>query len=447
MNLKIDNVRQLSLFFGVILCAFMMIHTALWWPGSLTPDSMTQYIMAKQGIYSDHHPAVMSWVWRYLDKVIEGPALMLILHFTLLYAGMWLFMDTISSALFKKNRLLTWSLCSVFVLIPFFPGIFIYSGMIWKDIGFAFAYVLCAGLLTRAWMQQRGLRVYEHMLFFLVLFYGTSIKFQGQYLAPVMLLWWSMLVWTHHKVNYVILRFAISLFFFYTALVGVNRILVPTQQENHSWQYVKLYDLAALSVYKDTPLFPEFAQTQHFTQSKLHSTFNHRLVDDLAFPQDAILRIGKTVNEREELWHTWMREVLHAPHIYLMHRVKNLAYTLLGVPGFETFMNLLNARYDPHSLTYKILKYTARSFGYIVFAHALFAVLTIIYMMGGAFSLRRSRWAAPLFFMNLSSTVLIGALLFFSMAGTPRYTYIMMCLCQISHVFAFLTWRERRTDL
>lgn len=423
-----DNNRL----FGVILLALLCLHLAVAWPGILSPDSIGQYAMAKSGVYSDHHPALMSFVWRYLDRILEGSGLMLALHLVMLYTGLWYFIRAVSARTVNHAR---W-LCLALALIPFFPGVLVYSLMIWKDVGFAYAYLLCAGLLTHAWVTQKRLSLLKSVLFFAVLLYGSAVKFQGQYIAPWMLLWWSITSVVSWKAKAI--RFVTSVCVFYAALFGVQKTLVPNAQQNHSWQYVKLYDLAALSVYKHTPLIPEFTKKFNYTDEQLFTLFNHNSVDSLVYGEQAILRMGITESERDEILSIWRREVIKLPHVYLIHRIKNLAYALLSTPGYQEILGALGDTYKN-----PLVKLSARTFGYLFLAHALYALLTLIYMVLGVRFWSSSLWAAPLVFINMCSLTMMGVLLIFSMAGTPRYTYIMMCLCQVSHVMAYAVWRDK----
>lgn len=139
----------------VCLLLFFFLNLYLFWPGGLSADSMTQYAQAKAGLYSDHHPAVMSFVWRYLDKIIEGPASMLVLHLCFFYGALlW----GIKS--FKNSKI-----HYIFLFLPLIPGILIYSGKIWKDVGYAYSFSFAAMVLCHAYLKQRAFNCKEQLFF------------------------------------------------------------------------------------------------------------------------------------------------------------------------------------------------------------------------------------------------------------------------------------------
>jgi hypothetical protein len=227
---------------------------------------------------------------------------------------------------------------------------------------------------------------------------------------------------------------------FYGLLSAINSFLVPQTAQNHSWQYVKLYDLAALSVNTQTPLFPDFSKTEKFSMEKLNTTFNHARVDDLVFGHDAILIMGKNEKDHRILWWTWAKQVSTHPLYYIKHRLSNLAHAVLSPPGYAYILPFIHSKMkipEPYA------SITARTVGYLFFAHILPILLCFIYCGIGIFNLRRTPLARPLFFLNSIAAMYLTVLLFFSMAGTPRYTYIVVCMVSASHILAYHFLRSK----
>lgn len=420
-----------ALFF---LGIFFFCHLIFLWPGTLTPDSQGQYEAAVTGVYSDHHPFIMSFLWRYLDKIYPGPGLMLLTHLALLYGAVYFFMKSVAPS--KEYRRAQWA----FLLLPIVPHVCCYSGMIWKDVGCAYGFLWVGGVMTYVTLQHKNLSFFGMLGALVILGYGTLVKFQAQYLAPIFLLWISIHRAEYKKIDNLIKQSILVFGIFYGIIAGVNHF-GPEVKENHAWQLVKLYDLAALSVYTDTPLFPEFTKTEKFSMGKLHTGFSHKRVDDLVF-HDAILKAGETAEEREILWNTWARGVIHHPFDYMRHRAANLAYVLLSMPEFEHIPPILAKIAPPSTTLYGILYGNARIFGGIFLAHLLPLIFSVGYLFLGLFSLKKTRAAIPLVFLNSVGVGMAIVLFFFCMAGTPRYTYIMVCLFHASHVFAYRCWKN-----
>lgn len=418
---------------NVILLGLFFLHIFLMWPGYLTSDSQTQYNIAITGQYSDHHPFIMSFLWRYLDMLHKGPGLMLFMHLGLLYGSVYFLLKSITD---KKLRPLV-------LILPLIPHVLSYSGMIWKDVGCAYAFLFVSSYLTYVTMNDRPLPFTRVIPLLIVLAYGTLVKFQAQYLAPIVLLWMV----THrakHSLGYPFVKNAVVLIgLFYTIMMGVQHF-GPKVEENHSWQYVKLYDLAAIAVNTNQDIFPNFTKTKTFSMAELHKRFNHQRVDDLVFA-DSLLIKGKNTEEREIVLKTWIEQIIKHPFIYLRHRAANLAYVLLSTPWFEYGPPVIDSIVQPGTALHTGLYYTARIFGWIFLAHMLPMLLGLGYLILGTMAwCKKVREGIPLFFMNFIGMGMGFVLFFFSMAGTPRYTYISICLVHASHAFAYLCWKKLR---
>ncbi|MBX9976641.1 MAG: hypothetical protein K2X98_00125 [Alphaproteobacteria bacterium] len=421
----------LSRYPALSIIFLFILHTSLTWPGILSPDSETQYNMALQGVYSDHHPALMSFVWRYLNMICKGPGLMLGLHLGLLYASVYFFIRALSPAPYHF----------AFLFLPLIPHILVYSFMIWKDVGFAFSFLCIASYLTYCAVQEKKLSLTACFPLSILLIYGTAIKFQAQYCAPLLIFW---MIYERTKAHFSWQKYLLcglgSAIIFYSLLSGINNFLVQEKAQNHSWQYVKLYDLAALSVATQIPLFPESSKTEKFSMEKLKTTFNHARVDDLVFGHDALLVMGKNEQERGILWWTWAHQVSAHPLYYIKHRLSNLAYAAFSTPEYENILSFFSTTIQLQEPYASII---ARTIGYLFFAHILPILLCFIYCGIGIFNLSKTPLARPLFFLNSIAVVYLTILLFFSMAGTPRYTYVVVCIVSTSHILAYHFMRRK----
>lgn len=429
--------RAPFLFFGLgFLCQLL-----LYWPGVMQPDAQCQYAAAVAGHYSDHHPAFMSFVWRYLDVIYPGPGLLLALNTFLLHGAAFLFFRG-----FKKDPQ-AWT----FLLMPWIPGIMVYGAAIYKDIAFAYSFLFCAALLTKASLSNKTFTFWETGLFFLVLFYGTSVKFQAQYLAPLFLAWYVHLQ-TRGKLKSLRAR-AIAFLgvvgLFWGSLIGVNTILVPDQQKDHSWQWVKLYDLAALSLANDTNFIPQANQGTSFSMERMRGEFIHQTINPLVYGSNPTLIKGQNDQERSQLWQKWALTVLKHPLDYLRHRLFNSAFTLGGKAGFSEMNDFLRAHIPDNTPAFQITFKAAYIFFFIFLSAAPSLILAGFYAYV-AFKTRRHRpEATPLLYMLSVAFGMVLLLFFLSLAGLPRYVIVTMCLIHASHLMGwrcFQTWRALKVS-
>lgn len=418
-----------------ILMGMAFIQLLAFWPGELTPDSIGQYAMATSGQYSDHHPPIMSLVWRYLDMIVKGPGLMMVLQLTLLYTGLYFAIKSLGNH--PKRYLM--------LLYPLVPSLLIYTHYIWKDVAFAYSFVCVAGVL--AWVGSRPvphnrLSIKLAIPLFIILYYGTAVKYQAQFVAPIFIFWMIYLMLRPMRsLKIWLLVSGLVTCCFLTAMLNINKELTKEAGQLHSWQLVKLYDLAAMSVALDKPLFPEANMTEHFSMERLHKEFSQDDIVPLAFPENAILQKGKTEEDRDILWSTWAKEILNHPVAYLKHRFSNLAFVLLSTPGLNVYLDLIDHVAEKDSVTYKALYYVGRVGGYLVMAHILTVLLCLAYLALGLATLRKTWAALPLVFCNAVGFGMVILLLFLSMAGTPRYTYITICMVHLSHFWAYLCYQ------
>lgn len=106
-------------------------------PGYMSSDSFVQYGSALAGVYPDNHPAIMSILWHYLMYLIPGPQSLLIFHCFLLAGGIYFW---------QRNA--NWYAASLMLVLSFMaPWIINFAGVLWKDVGMAFAMLFGSALL------------------------------------------------------------------------------------------------------------------------------------------------------------------------------------------------------------------------------------------------------------------------------------------------------------
>jgi len=418
----------------LLLTLLFVVNLCIMWPGVMSADGMEQYAIALSGVYRDHHPPMMSLVWRYLNYIYTGPGMMLLFHFLMLYAAAAIFIYC-----FRDSKFKWW-----FAVFPFIPGVFAYMPLIVKDVGLACSYLLAGAILAYLMLG----RITRHKwpllgLVLLLLFYGTAVKYQARFLLVFFTIGVGYCIF-NYKHGWKSLLSGVALYLLLLqAMFSFNAYLVPVVQKSHSWQYVKLYDLAAMSLAQNQALFPPFViQNPNFSMQRLKSTFVPYEVDSLAFTHDAVLIIGRNDTERELLLEYWQNTVRQHPWLYLKVRFRLWTYTLTGTPSDKTnpahFLSGIPAFkpivtqpliYDAIGSMYQIVKVSLQ-FTWLL-------PLLLIYTVLSMAKLNTCRAATPLLIFSLTSLSLLGILFFMSMYGTARYVFICVCLVHASHGFAY----------
>src|SRR5216684_4025026 len=77
---------------SLLAAALGVVFTvASFFPGYMSPDSVWQLQQGRAMRFNDWHPPVMSFLWGVIDRVVPGPAGMLVLHNVMFWAGLSLF--------------------------------------------------------------------------------------------------------------------------------------------------------------------------------------------------------------------------------------------------------------------------------------------------------------------------------------------------------------------
>ncbi len=430
-GMKINSKSLPYISIGILF----FLSTIILWPGVMRPDSVTQFQQALQGNYSDHHPPLMAFYWGLLNAIYPGSGLLLTTQMLLLWGASFLFVR-----LFKESKL-KW----YYVFIPLWPPIFGYAFFILKDVGFTLCFLMAVAILACHDLKNKRLSVWMNAVLFILLFYGTAVKFQAKFILPFVVLWWSVLQ-NNENIFQGILKFVLTGALFFIAISGFERYL-NTKQE-HTWQYVKLYDLAGISLDINENIIPQsHIGTPDFTLEKLRKVYETDRVDSMVFVGNpTVLKRGANEQERQDLMSIWYKSLWNHPLSYLKHRLAIFKHQIsksMVKPKDE----ILSYR---EGVTHSVLqvldfseKFKIMDLARLLTSFVLYLPILLFYIFYGAIQYRKSPYARPLLMMNLAGGALIATLFIFSMASDARYIYFTSCMLHFSHPLAYMTWKNR----
>jgi hypothetical protein len=197
------------LWFAVPMVLVWTVYLLTFWPGFMSPDSMTQWGEVQSGQFSDAHPAIHTMLIWLFSRLWNTPAVLVIFHILLLslltawglselqirgvspailWAGALLF------ALFPVNGLLVVSVwkdityaCALFALFLQFVKITFSNGK-WLQNNWNLAGLVLAGL-TIAFARHNGLPVVFASLAVLLLVYREAWRRLLVIAAVLILIW------------------------------------------------------------------------------------------------------------------------------------------------------------------------------------------------------------------------------------------------------------------
>ena len=132
--------------FSTFYCAliFAIFTVLVYYPGYMSPDSVEQLRQARVGVTRNIYPPLMAYIWSATDKIIPGPAGMLILHNIV-------FWTSLAIIAFTVIRRVYWQVVFLFAA-GFWPPTYGSLGTIWKDVGMQ-VFLLAA---IAAWKSVAG---------------------------------------------------------------------------------------------------------------------------------------------------------------------------------------------------------------------------------------------------------------------------------------------------
>jgi hypothetical protein len=412
-------------FFVITAIAF------LFWPGYMSPDSISQLNQGLTGNYSDHHPPMMSFCWKIFNYIYAGPQIYLIFHLSLLFFSLCILQTIVKQ---------TW-LKIVISLIPLIPNIMAYSGALWKDVGFAYSFLLVGMILTKVNVTSQKLTYPKIIIILLFLIYGVGVKYQAQFVLPVMSFWLGLTL-ADTKLNFKAVLIGIATTIFVLLSVNIfNKTLVPLEKEQHSWQMVKLYDLAGISIRVKKNLFPNFVTSQDiFSMENVKKIYSPERVDELinGWYESAPLTPASNEEERHLLWFTWAEAVLHYPIAYFSHRL-SLWLNMISKSPIKPIEQLASFDQIPEKVKV-LLKNGGNTVFWLARELSQFSLMLpflFIYIFLGFYLYRkRNPYGLSLVMLNLTGLSLLLCLFVFSMAADLRYIYLSTCFLFFSHPLA-----------
>ena len=407
---------------GVVIIGY------LFWPGFMSYDSIWQLQQARHGIAGSQHPPMMTYIWRFLDRLYPGPGLMLLLQLSLFYFSLAAILRILLDSAWRAAIL-------VLVSIPFHPVLGL-LGNIWKDIGLMCFFQL--SFLALLLFQQRRTWV-RAAAFIIFLFLAVSYRHNALFGAlPLAGYFAGLCVSIRPQLSTSLLwvqRTAVSglvILAVWLPTVILNTVLTtPTFPS-----LIALWDVLAISRHTGTNLLPpfSFADRPNFGSAEIIDLYrpaasNYAYIAGLqAEPlnprHDPIirvepLRLPANQQDVDEIRRAWAHAVLKYPLVYLRHRLAILA-VFLGIGRAQPFYvshygidaNELGVIYRPNRLQRGFVRYLQELYLLKIYKPiwwhlAAFLILVVLVQF-------RSQHRIPLF-------VLFSSGMFYWLLSLPLY--------------------------
>jgi len=286
----------------LFLAGFALLVILLF-PGFISKDSVVQILQAREGVYRDWHPPLVTLLWAQADRfLVAGTAGILIVHLSLI----WWSLCAITTALWKKRgRWLPFLVC-------FYPPFFAIEGAIWKDL-------LTVGTLLLAFAcAQRPASWRTSVVFWLAVFVSAASRYNAWVACIPLVFMWAR-PWQRWR------RLGVTAATSIVLLVGsaaANKAL--TDVPEHPWQSVAMHDVIGAAAVGGKSVLPSWCpDCKRVAIARVADGYRPYYWTESY--QNMGLRQPQTDEERAALKTQWLRTLRKYPIAYLIHRARTFA--------------------------------------------------------------------------------------------------------------------------
>ncbi len=306
---------------AMMLAAAYALTLFVFYPGVMTYDAMFVHEDIAKGVLGDWQSPVMTLLWGFIDPIAPGSASM----FLLIATTYWLAFGLIAWALAARSLGLALALLAAAAL----PPAFVFVGIIWRDVLFAAAWLMAAGLAFVFGGNDR-LRVPAQAIALVLLAFGILIRPNAIVAAAALGIY---IIWPRHVwwKRVIVLLVPGTLASFALVQIVYYGVLGATRQ--NPLHPIMVFDLGGITHFTRENQFPvtwTAEQTALLTDGCWQPTewdiywrfepcrfVMERLERDKLFGSSALVD-------------AWRRAILHHPLAYLRHRAAFMWNFLAG---------------------------------------------------------------------------------------------------------------------
>jgi hypothetical protein len=313
----------------------------IFWPGVMTWDSTYVYSYIAAGQAGDWQSPLMTALWAVIDPIAPGAGSM----FLLIAATYWLAFAVPALVLARRSP---W-LGPATLLLALAPPAFVFVGIIWRDILFAAAWLLAAGLgFAVAERPARcGRRLAAQALALALLAFGFLLRPNGLFAAPILA---AYLVWPE---RFDLRRAALL----YVPTAAALAVLVPLvyygllgAKHEHALHAIFVFDLGGITHFTGVNQFPVTWNPQ---EAAMVTSGCYQPTDwDIYWTHPRCGFVMAKIDDAKlfgspALMQAWLHAVVAHPLAYLEHRV---AVTVHFLTGQNLTMWTLDVAHPEHTL-------------------------------------------------------------------------------------------------
>lgn len=312
-------------------CSAIALHV----PGQISMDTSIQLYEASTGQATSFNPPFMSALLRWLGGGEIATSIIVLINATLLYGGLALIAITTIQVKTHQgsSKISVWRL-AIACLIIANPIIFIYIGIVWKDVLFASLLTSGCAFGVAASSGTTFRRITFISISVLLLACGYLTRQQGIFMAPVLLLVPIASAWSFKPTKKIFSLLTIILLFIGSVIFIQSETKETINSldgkfESVGYNSIMKFDLAGIVSNADMPntYFAHPISAEQLTA--VRSVYDSSRIDYLERSKIALDWLNLPHNK---LKHAWFQMIKQNPEAYLTHRANSYA-ALLGLHG------------------------------------------------------------------------------------------------------------------
>ena len=419
----------------VVVAAIIVI---MYYPGVMSNDSIASLKQARTFAFTSWHPPIMALIWSVLDRLVEGPALMLVAQ-AILYAvaSSKLCVEAFPTLMERLSPPL------VVLLFSLFPPVLALNGMIWKDVWMSSLLLLALAYLFRM-ASNTGRKSQPRSFAIVVLACLLATAFRHNAIAATagLLAGACYFAWPHRRVMLRLLAScAAGVLLAVALLLLVSTVTRLIAKPAHVMTPILLHDIAGIIVKSDEPavaaryalsLAPGLSHKPKRFVREIKRTYTPAAAGPILRTSRRpgapfAINVYDLHHDAASVKRAWKGMVKRYPGAYLRHRSFAFAclLQLCGADGWAKHSYVLNPAYvdvDQRSAVQSTLRRMFLDPTWVrVYAPAFWLALVLL-GAGIGFAKALSR-PGPLFFMALSAIGLAVSLFFTSPIESYRYMH------------------------
>ena len=373
-TVRLHLYRFLTFYFAIVFAIFTVL---VYYPGYMSPDSVEQLRQARVGVTNNVYPPMMAYIWSVTDKLLPGPAGMLILHNIVFWFSLALVAFTVIRRVF-------WQIAFLFAA-GFWPPTYGSLGTIWKDVGMQ---VFLLASISAIFYAHYRRRLWPLLLCVFCLFVAGGYRHNGLAtavpLVALAVLEFASLVPSRLPRLDAVLRknklgrafyFATGFMCIFLLLKALSFIYTYRVMDARMWTGAMVFDLIGISVERNKNYLPPYLDPHgEITVEDLKGMYSPLHANSIGDPScRKLLGIANpsskaigfrvlTAAESRDVTDRWVEAVLDNFGSYLHNRLITASYLLVldtyhpwypYVSGIDT--NPFGLRFQPSRLNSAVM--------------------------------------------------------------------------------------------